>query len=70
MATTRDYESVAKLCSAYEQRQSAGQASNSTGKVTVSCENCTHFDEDRYCKLDLFDPIAREHNICDCECTK
>ena len=29
----------------------------------ISCTNCKHFDEDKYCVLDLYDKIVENHGI-------
>lgn len=61
-ASTQTYEKVAKRCSSYNPtREGAKNVIDS--KEEVSCTNCTHFDKDKYCKLDLYDKIVTAYNI-------
>lgn len=53
------YKEVAERCSAYDKAESKDCMCNAveTGR---SCLTCTHFAKDEHCKLDLYDPIAKE----------
>ena len=53
------YKEVAERCSAYDKRDRKDCFCNveETGK---SCLTCRHFAEDEHCRLDLYDPIAKE----------
>lgn len=62
-ASSETYEKVAKMCSAYE-RVAENQISNSACDCKEkSCMNCKHFASDKYCKLDLYDQIVKEHQF-------
>lgn len=58
------YEKVAEHCSEFapESDKDSFHAS-SQDKEKVSCTNCKHFDEDKFCKLDLYDKIISNHNF-------
>lgn len=56
------YEEVAEHCSAFKPTNKDSYT-NSYSDHNVSCLSCKHFDEDKYCKLDLYDPIVSNHNI-------
>lgn len=61
-ASQDTYEIVAKECSAYEP---AGKdvVTNGCPSCDISCTNCTHFDSEQFCKLDLYDEILQRHKI-------
>jgi len=62
-ASFETYCKVAKACSAYEPA-SETKISNSCGDTNdISCTNCKHFDDNKYCVLDLYDEIVEKHNI-------
>lgn len=61
-ASESTYKNVAKNCSAYAVKDCC-RCTNKSGDVEVSCTTCKHFSEDKHCKLDLFDPIAADHNL-------
>lgn len=63
-ASYETYEQVAKRCSAYEQvptDQISNKACECGGEK--SCTNCRHFDSEKYCKLDLYDQIVKDHQL-------
>ncbi len=62
-ANTNTYEDVAQRCSAFVAKQDSNTFSNSTSEKTVSCTNCKHFSQEKYCELDLYDQIVVNHNI-------
>lgn len=63
-ASKSTYKNVAKNCSAYAAKDCCtNKAINKSGDVEVSCTTCKHFSDDKYCKLDLFDPIVSDHNF-------
>jgi hypothetical protein len=62
-ANFETYRKVAEACSAYEP-MSEGRMTNSCYDTdNISCTNCKHFDENKYCVLDLYDEIVKNHNI-------
>jgi len=63
-ASYETYEEVAERCSEFHPATKMSSYSNSySDKQDVSCANCKHFDEDKYCKLDLYDQIAENHHL-------
>ncbi|MDD6102660.1 MAG: hypothetical protein PUB67_06110 [Clostridiales bacterium] len=64
-ASAKNYETVAKYCGSYAPNSSCGLKNSSTGCETEkSCTNCRHFSSNgEYCVLDLYDKIAKDHNI-------
>lgn len=62
-ASKEDYEKVASHCSEYKRVTRCGCKNSAADPDTVSCVNCSHFDKDCYCKLDLFDKIKKNHNF-------
>lgn len=64
-ASKKEYETVAKYCGSYAPNSSCGLKNSSCGDDTSkSCTNCRHFSSNgEYCVLDLYDKIARDHNI-------
>ncbi len=54
------YKEVAERCSAYDCKDCCRKDSHSNLASTKSCLNCSHFSDEEYCRLDLYDPIARE----------
>lgn len=62
-ASRESYEKVAQHCSEYD-RNTKCSCKNSTMETDeVSCLNCSHFDKDQYCKLNLYDKIKQEHDF-------
>ncbi len=61
-ASDSTYKNVAKNCSAYSAKETCS-CTNKAGDSEVSCRTCKHFADDEHCKLDLFDPIAADHNF-------
>ncbi len=57
-SSKKEYEAVAKRCSAYA-KTSESELSNCVGDSCTSCLNCEHFAADEHCVLDLYDPIAK-----------
>ena len=58
------YKNVAKNCSAYAVKDCCRCGStNKSGDADVSCTTCKHFTSDKYCSLDLFDPIVENHRF-------
>ncbi len=57
------YQKVAEHCSAYEPAQRTGTATNSYSEPAVSCTTCKHFDSQKYCRLDLYDKIVKNHEL-------
>lgn len=59
------YNEVAERCGSYDTKMSScctnSVASSATNAVSTnkSCLNCKHFAEEEYCRLDLYDSIAR-----------
>jgi len=54
------YEDVAYHCNEFSAPKRANRTTNSTTNTSmISCINCSHFDEDEYCKLDLYDDIVQ-----------
>ena len=56
-SSKKQYEAVAKRCSAYH-KTNASELSNCVREDTNSCLNCAHFASDEHCKLDFYDEIA------------
>lgn len=58
------YEEVAERCSAYDLATtsscSGGDCYSNGYDTTKSCLTCRHFASDEHCKLDLYDPIAKD----------
>lgn len=61
-ASKEDYEKVAQHCSEYHREKSCN-CKNGVDNNEVSCMNCVHFDEDKYCKLNLYDKIMESHSF-------
>ena len=57
-ASKKEYEAVAKRCSAYA-KTTTSELSNCVDEKCTSCLNCEHFAKDEHCVLDLYDPIAK-----------
>ncbi len=55
------YKDVAENCSEFMPIHEVDSYSSSTKEKedNVSCTNCKHFDDDKYCELDLFDKIVK-----------
>lgn len=62
-ASKESYEKVARHCSEFHKNQSSGCKNSTCNSEEVSCLNCTHFDKDNYCNLNLFDQIMNKHNF-------
>lgn len=54
------YREVAERCSAYNKKDRKDSLSNLAAEGTKSCLNCRHFADDEHCRLDLYDPIAKD----------
>lgn len=58
------YEKVAHNCSAFSP---AGVEKGFTNSVSnagkISCVNCRHFTDEKYCELDLYDEIVENNNL-------
>lgn len=52
------YKEVAKRCSSYDKKANKDCFCNEV-EDTKSCLTCRHFAEDEHCRLDLYDPIAK-----------
>ena len=61
-ASNETYEKVAKRCSSYNPTRT-GAKNIIDSKEDVSCLNCEHFDNDKYCKIDLYDKIVSSYNL-------
>lgn len=57
------YEQVAENCSRFNSYSKDSYSNSYSDGREVSCINCKHFDEDKFCKLDLYDPIVKNHHI-------
>ncbi len=57
------YQKVAEHCSAYEPTTGRSSVSNSYSEPAVSCTTCRHFDPEKYCRLDLYDKIVKNHEL-------
>ncbi|MCH5272445.1 MAG: hypothetical protein J1E35_02115 [Lachnospiraceae bacterium] len=57
------YRKVAKACSAYEPMSKERISNSCCDTNDISCTNCRHFDEEKYCRLDLYDQIVENHNF-------
>lgn len=62
-ASNETYRKVAENCSAYERVAAADSVTNGCGTDTISCLTCRHFDNDKYCRLDLYDKIVKNHEL-------
>lgn len=62
-ASSETYRKVAKACSAYEPMSDNKISNSCCDKDEISCTNCKHFDEAKYCVLDLYDKIVENHGI-------
>lgn len=62
-ASFETYRKVAKACSAYEPTSETKISNGCCDTSDISCTNCKHFDEDKYCVLDLYDEIVEKHNF-------
>lgn len=56
-STQETYKEVAQCCSSYSRCECDNCFSNVLPDVP-SCLNCTHFDSDEHCTLDLYDAIV------------
>ena len=66
-ADEKTYEEVAEHCSEFaphhcDKCDTTFKSMYSDGPE-VSCTNCRHFDEQKYCVLDLFDQIVENRNL-------
>lgn len=60
------YEAVAERCDSFQEKSNTSDNSitNSTSDSRdISCTNCMHFTDDKYCELDLYDQILVNHKI-------
>lgn len=64
-ASHEKYNVVAKNCSEFLSKEKENSMTNSISeeKINVSCENCHHFDENKFCKLDIYDKIVENHDF-------
>ena len=63
-ASYQAYEEVARHCSQFNSATKSDSYTNSySDKQDISCANCKNFDEEKYCKLDLYDQITKNHKI-------
>jgi hypothetical protein len=62
-ANFETYRKVAEACSAYEPMSEGRMTNSCCDTDNISCTNCKHFDENKYCVLDLYDEIVKNHNI-------
>lgn len=62
-ANFETYRQVAKACSAYEPISENKMTNRCCDTSDISCTNCRHFDEEKYCRLDLYDQIVQNHKI-------
>ncbi len=62
-ASFETYRKVAEACSAYEPMSEGRMTNSCCDTDNISCTNCKHFDENKYCVLDLYDEIVKNHNI-------
>ncbi len=62
-ASFETYRKVAEACSAYEPMSEGKMTNSCCDTENISCTNCKHFDENKYCVLDLYDEIVQNHNI-------
>lgn len=62
-ASFETYRKVAKECSAYEPMSETRITNSCCDTSNISCTNCKHFDEEKYCVLDLYDQIVQNHNF-------
>jgi len=63
-ASYETYEEVAERCSEFNPAIRKNSYTNSySEKQDVSCANCKNFDEDKFCKLDLYDQITENHHL-------
>ena len=58
-ANFETYRKVAKACSAYEPMSETRITNSCCDKSDISCTNCKYFDEEKYCRLDLYDQIVQ-----------
>lgn len=63
-ASHETFEKVAKCCSEFLPVKK-DTVSNSVSDTTncISCECCKHFDNEKFCKLDIYDRIVKEHQF-------
>lgn len=59
----KTYEAVAFRCDSFSPIQGTSTVTNSTRDNCVSCTNCSHFTNDKYCELDLYDQIVETNNL-------
>ncbi len=59
-ASEETYEKVARACSEFDPEDTTFSFKKGCEcqDCETSCCTCTHFSEDEYCKLDLFDKIV------------
>lgn len=57
-STSEIYNEVAERCSAYDKKDKKDCFCNIAGDAK-SCLTCRHFADDEHCRLDLYDPIAK-----------
>lgn len=61
---SKTYEEVAKNCSAFAPNNKDSFSNSTAGTPEkVSCVNCRHFTQDKYCELDLYDQIVVNKNL-------
>lgn len=61
---SKTYEAVAQNCSAFSPVGTEKGFSNSVSNAgQVSCVNCKHFTDGKYCELDLYDEIVENKNL-------
>lgn len=60
------YKKVAEHCSSFDPKKDKDTFQslyNDSENSEISCTNCKHFDEDAFCKLDLYDQIVVNHKL-------
>lgn len=63
-ATNEVYEEVAEHCSRFSPISNRNSYSNSySDSKETSCKNCSHFDDEEYCELDLYDQIVENRHL-------
>lgn len=62
-ADNKTYEAVAKRCDAFDSKSDTSVTNSTSDSENISCTNCNHFTDDKYCELDLYDQILTNHKI-------
>ncbi|MDD7402507.1 MAG: hypothetical protein SO170_10685 [Butyribacter sp.] len=61
---SKTFKEVAERCTRFTPNESKNcGCSNSTTGENVSCSNCTHYEPNNVCTLDLYREIVTNHHL-------